>query len=75
MNPMDPCDTSTDLNRTYKSLEGESGMDTSQPAISPHNLAQFLMPYEMWARRTNGWAPDIQMDSHGNIDFQLSQQL
>ena len=42
---------------THKSLEGESVMDTSQPAISLHNLAQFLMPYKLWARRTNGWRP------------------
>ena len=32
-------------------------LTTSQPAINTHNLAQFLMPYKMWAKHTNGWGP------------------
>ena len=43
------------LHHAHKSLEGESVMDASQPAISLCNLAQFLMPCKLWARRANGW--------------------
>ena len=49
----------TILYRTSKFSRCGTAMDASHPAENPFDLAQLATPYEISARRSNGWGPEI----------------
>ena len=76
MHPVDPYNTSTDFapcSQVFGRRIRDGRLTTSHKPVQSGSVSDALRAVSQACKRMG--APDIQMDRHRNIDFQLSQQL